>query len=95
MKVWDQRLTLVFSLDRVERQARVPPPEITAHRHEHLACARVTLSVHCGLHEAVGQPEHVAGVGERVGGLALDGIAFEIKTRGGAVAALKERLELS
>jgi hypothetical protein len=86
---------MAFSLDRVERQTRVPPPEITTHRHQHVACSSVALSVHCGLDQAVSQPEHVAGIGQVVRVLALDGIAFKIKTRRGAIAALKERSGVS
>ena len=53
-----------------------------------MAGARVTLVIHRSLNQAVGQVEHVGCVGQGIWVLALDGISFEIKTWGGAVATL-------
>ncbi len=83
---------MIVALDGAERQARIPPTEVTTHRHENMTRARVTLPIDCGLHQAVGEAKDVGGVGEGVGRLALNGITFKIETRGGAVAALKKRL---
>jgi hypothetical protein len=84
-----------YVLDRLKRQARIAPPKIAAHRHENVICERVALSVHGGLHQAVGEVKHVGGVWQHVGGLALDRIAFEIESGRRAVAALRKRLGVS